>query len=90
MPSYGTLIRMIVLIFYDIRGYLVILTVTLVTFANALYIVYNIGSHTLGSSGYDTILEALFLAYKLLLLSDFNDDDFFDDKAIDLRQKRKG
>ena len=76
LPSYGTLIRMIVQIFYDIRGYLVILTVTIVAFANALYLMFNIGSHTLGSSGYDTIQEALFSAYKLLLLSDFNDDEF--------------
>jgi hypothetical protein len=76
MPASGTLIRMIVAIFYEIRMILVILAIALLSFANAMYVLTHRSAAGASGTGFDTLALSFYTSYKLVFLNTFEDDNF--------------
>jgi hypothetical protein len=76
MPASGTLIRMIVAIFYEIRMILVILAIALLSFANAMYVLTHRSEAGASGTGFDTLALSFYTSYKLVFLNTFEDDNF--------------
>ena len=71
-PAIGTLIRMIVAIFYDIRAILLVLVFALLGYANAMVILHSRDI----STGFGDMPEAMLQSYKVVLLNAYEDENF--------------